>query len=267
MVVSDVCSIFVGAYFVIRDQMTLGSFIAFMNAFWRSATTLISIFSQWAELHGHSATVDRLAAFLNEPVREPAAGVGHAVSAADISFSYGTEPVLTNFSTEIRPGERVLILGRNGSGKTTLANVLCGHLLPSQGKLRLPSKIGAVTLPVAFPPLPVRDLPIDPAFLRTFGVDGPDVLSALPETLSAGQQQKLALGLAISEDADLYVLDEPLANLDAASRATAIQEILRATEGRMLIMIVHDADELRSAFDRVVVLGEGFPHRAPETAL
>ncbi|MBR7552398.1 hypothetical protein KC220_28035, partial [Mycobacterium tuberculosis] len=44
MVISDVCSIFVGALFVFRQQMTLGSFIAFMNAFWRSATTLIGIF-------------------------------------------------------------------------------------------------------------------------------------------------------------------------------------------------------------------------------
>ncbi len=46
MVISDVCSIFVGALFVFRQQMTLGSFIAFMNAFWRSATTLIGIFKK-----------------------------------------------------------------------------------------------------------------------------------------------------------------------------------------------------------------------------
>jgi ATP-binding cassette subfamily B protein len=51
-------------------------------------------------------------------------------------------------------------------------------------------------------------------------------------------------------------LDEPLANLDTTSRALAASEIFRRTEGRMLVMIMHNADELMPKFDRIHVLGE-----------
>jgi ATP-binding cassette subfamily B protein len=255
MVISDVCSIFVGALFVFRKQMTIGSFIAFMNAFWRSATTLIGIFQQWAELQSHSATVNRLVAFLQQRPGRPQYRVGSAVCATAVSYGYGAEPILSNFSMRVAPGTRALIVGQNGSGKTTLANILAGYLTPSAGQLELPARISAVTLPVQFPPLTVRALRVDPELLALFQIDQSDILEAYPDQLSAGQQQKLSLALALAQDADLYVLDEPLANLDLASRAIAMAEIWRRTEGRTLVMIMHGAGEYTTMFDQVQTLG------------
>lgn len=256
MVISDACSIFVGALFVFRNQMTLGSFIAFMNAFWRSATTLMEIFRQWAELHAHSATIDRLVAFMHEGKATPGHAAGGAVCATAISYSYAADPVISGFSMQVQAGQRALIVGHNGSGKTTLANILSGFLAPSAGTLTLPARISAVTLPLQFPPVTVRELDVDGALLALLRIDGAGLLDAFPDQLSAGQQQKLALALALSHDADLYVLDEPLANLDMASRALAMGEIERRTRGRILVMIMHGADEYRSMFDQVHVLGE-----------
>jgi len=255
MVISDVCSIFVGAYFVFRNRLTLGSFIAFMNAFWRSATTLIFIFNKLAELHGYSATINRLVSFINDKPHVPYHVIGNELSATVISYSYDAKPILTDLSMGLKPGESCLILGKNGTGKTTLANILCGHLSPTSGRLELPARISGVTLPLHFPPTQVRELPIDGELLSIFGLDEPDVLDAKPDHLSAGQQQKIALGLALTLDADLYVLDEPLANLDSSSRALAMREIQRRTRGRMLVMIMHKADEYRSIFSHVHLLG------------
>jgi ATP-binding cassette subfamily B protein len=78
------------------------------------------------------------------------------------------------------------------------------------------------------------------------------VKAARPDFLSAGQQQKLAIAMAISTDADLYVLDEPFANLDTESRRLMLDEILERTRGGMLAMVVHDAANYSKLFDRTV---------------
>lgn len=262
MVISDVCSIFVGAVLVFYWRMTLGSFIAFMNAFWRSATALIAIFSQWAELHGYSAVIDRLTSFMSEQLAVPNYRIGDEVSAKGISYAYAAEQVLSDVSIDLKLGERVLIVGKNGTGKTTLANILSGHLPPSAGQLVLPARISSVTLPIQFPPAQVRELPVDLDLLARLGCEERALLDTEPALLSAGQQQKVALALALSRDADLYVLDEPLANLDDPSRKAAMREIQARTRGCMLIMIMHNADEYVSVFDRVHRLGS---ETAPST--
>ena len=61
--------------------------------------------------------------------------------------------------------------------------------------------------------------------------------------LSAGQKARLALALALSRDADLYVLDEPLANLDAGAKEYFLNKILERTEGKSLILISHEKVE------------------------
>ena len=255
MNISDVCSIFVGGFLVFRKQMTIGSFIGFMNAFWRAATTLMSIFNDWAELHGLSATVDRLADFMKKnPTPTIITRTGTSVVARDISYAYGKNDVLSDFSMLVNPGERALIIGDNGSGKTTLANVLAGDLAPTRGELTLPYSVSPITLPLNFPPLSVKELPIDTTLLRRFALDTSEIREAWPEHLSAGQQQKVALCLALSHEADLYVLDEPLANLDTASKDLAMQEILDRTKGKMLIMILHDAESYKPKFDQILEL-------------
>jgi ATP-binding cassette subfamily B protein len=254
MVISDVCSIFVGGFLVLRNQLTLGSFIAFMNAFWRAATTLISIFNVWAELHGYIAIIDRISAF-TERSRDPVNhDVDNRVDARAITFAYGEAPVVNDFSFAMEPGERALILGENGAGKTTLANILSGLLSQSEGLLTLPAAISAMTLPVRFPPTTVQELPVDRNLLSTLGVASQAILNSRPDELSAGQQQKIAIALTLSKEADLYILDEPLSNLDKSSSELAMKAILERTQGKMLAVIMHNAEPYKSLFDRIVFI-------------
>ena len=80
------------------------------------------------------------------------------------------------------------------------------------------------------------------------------MLEAFADELSAGQQQKLAVSLALSQDADLYVIDEPLANLDPESRDTAINLILERTkeEDPGPGDAWHSREEYHKLFDRVI---------------
>ncbi|WP_414577947.1 ABC transporter transmembrane domain-containing protein [Stenotrophomonas sp. FR024] len=253
MVLSDVCSIFVGALFVFQKKMTFGSFIAFMNAFWRAATTLIAIFKNWAELKSYGATVHRVSGFL-ELRKSSEFKYSESVIADRLSFSFGQTSVLRNVSTVIDRGRRVLVTGDNGSGKTTLANILARHLLPTAGSLSLPARISSSTLPLAFPPLAIKDLGVDAELLKTLAVFSSEILEAYPDQLSAGQQQKVALAMALSKKADLYVLDEPLANLDAGIQRIAMDMIMTITKGKILIMIMHGGSEYRNLFDTTLAL-------------
>ena len=101
----------------------------------------------------------------------------------------------------------------------------------------------------------MRDLGADPVLLARLGMDGDGIADSLPETLSAGQQQKIALAMVLGEDADLYILDEPVANLDTASREIAMDAIFARSHGRMLVMIMHGAEAYRARFDHVHELG------------
>lgn len=251
MVVSDFFSMLVGALFVLRGVLTFGAYLAFVNAFWRAVTTLMQIFKSAPDFHSLGVIVTRIMSFLSGSAAVYHR-IGNSASASHIEFSYGNTPVLQDFSLQLSPGEKAVIVGANGCGKTTLAHILSGYLAPSKGEVILPERISSVTLPISFPPLKVRDLLATSDLLTTFSLGDPALLEAAADELSAGQQQKLALLLALSQEADLYVIDEPLANLDLESRSIAMNLILERTREKTLILIMHGSEEYHPLFDRVI---------------
>jgi ABC-type bacteriocin/lantibiotic exporter with double-glycine peptidase domain len=251
MVMSDFLSMFVGALFVLRGTLTFGGYLAFVNTFWRAVTTLMQLFNRTADFNSYGAIIERIAAFLSIP-KDVYYRTGQVPSVSNLDFSYDGKPILKDFSLQLAPGEQVVIVGPNGSGKTTLANILSGYLAPSQGDIVLPKRISSVTLPITFPPLKVKDLVSDTNLLTAFRLRDQAVLDAFADELSAGQQQKLALSLALSQEADLYVIDEPLANLDPESRDTAINLILERTKEKNLILVMHGSEEYHKLLDRVI---------------
>jgi ATP-binding cassette subfamily B protein len=251
MVMSDFLSMFVGALFVLRGSLTFGGYLAFVNTFWRAVTTLMQLFNRMAEFNTYGVIIERIASFLNIP-KDVYYRTGQNPSVSNLEFSYDGKPILKDFSLQLSPGEQVVIVGPNGSGKTTLANILSGYLAPSHGDIVLPERISSVTLPITFPPLKVKDLVSDTNLLSAFRLRDQAVLDAFADELSAGQQQKLALSLALSQEADLYVIDEPLANLDPESRDTAINLILERTKEKNLILVMHGSEEYHKLLDRVI---------------
>jgi ATP-binding cassette subfamily B protein len=254
MVLSDFLSMFVGALFVFRGELTFGGYLAFVNTFWRAVTTLMQLFNKLADFHTFNTITKRIASFLSAP-EKAYYRTGLSPSVKNISFSFSDNQILNDFSLHLTPGEKIVVVGPNGSGKTTLANIFSGYLAPSQGEVVLPQKISSVTLPILLPPLRVRDLIGDTALLSAFKLQDRSMLESFADELSAGQQQKLAIALALSQEADLYVIDEPLANLDPETRVLAINLMLERTREKTLILVMHGSEEYHPLFDRVIRIG------------
>lgn len=251
MVISDFLSLFVGALLVLKGALTFGAYLAFVNSFWRAVNTLMQLLKGVPDFHNFGVAIMRMKIFLASSIVKYHQ-TSSLLSASNLRFSYGSGFVLKDFSLQLTRGERIVLVGPNGCGKTTLANILSGYLAPTHGSVSLPETIGSVTLPISFPPLKVKDLPCDAYIRHTFSLSDQGLLETFADELSAGQQQKLAISLALSQDADLYIIDEPLANLDPESKVIAINLMLQKTEGKTLIVVMHGSEQFHHLFDRVV---------------
>ena len=171
----------------------------------------------------------------------------------DVRKSYGEgEFALEVEGGEIRENEVLGIVGPNGIGKSTFAKLLAGRLDPDEGT------VGA-DLDVSYKPQYVEiDQPMRvDAFLRSitddFGTSYWNTEIARPlqlervmeqtlTDLSGGERQRVAIAACLSEDADLYLLDEPSAHLDVEQRVLATRAIRRYTEAHDATALVVDHD-------------------------
>jgi putative ABC transport system ATP-binding protein len=208
------------------------------------------------------------------------------------SFGHGAAEVkaLDDANLRLDPGELALIIGPSGSGKTTLLMIAGAMLTASTGEVylrgtplsrRKPRQLADIRLMRIgfvfqsfnlFPALNALDNVALPASLA--GVGGrkrrkraAEVLERLglggrmhhlPEQLSAGEKQRVALGRALINDPPLLLADEPTANLDSVSgrNVLALFREIAASEGRAVLVVTHDARIIEQG-DRVMHLVDG----------
>ncbi len=251
MNISDFLSILVGAFLVLKGKLGFGGYLAFVTAFWRAMTGISDFFKPLGELNRSLSIINRLYKF-EKAEKTNYYVIGENVILENIHFSYNNVYVFRGFSMKIEKGEKILIEGANGSGKTTLANILSGFLKPSEGRVTLPSSISSYTLPWYFPLMKIKELHIKEDILNKLGLA--QYKEKYPDELSAGLKQRLAIGLVLSLDAQLYIFDEPLANLDKNSSPLVMDMIFEKTKGKTLIVIMHKGEEWSSFFDKIVNL-------------
>lgn len=196
----------------------------------------------------------------------------------DLFFSYDDAPILQRVHLQIQKGEFIGIMGPNGGGKTTLLKLLLGFLKPSFGAVSVKGKLGYV--PQAH--RTDRDFPITLYELvllgalstTTFWGTYPKEIKAKADALinqlglaphkhkvfgalSGGLAQRTLLARSLLSDPDLLLLDEPTANIDAASSAV-IFRLLETLKGKKTILLVtHDLRTVIEKVDRVLcVQGE-----------
>ncbi|CAO3411803.1 ABC transporter, ATP-binding protein (cluster 1, maltose/g3p/polyamine/iron); ABC transporter, ATP-binding protein (cluster 10, nitrate/sulfonate/bicarbonate) [Azospirillum largimobile] len=210
----------------------------------------------------------------------PPGGAAFHVDGVDFAYD-GAHPMFRSLALTARPGEFVALLGPSGCGKTTLLNLLSGFLPPDSGRITIDGETVTPEMPALgyvfqspqlFPWLNVLD---NVRFgLRMAGrlpdADQRDkALAALalvgleagagkfPHQLSGGMQQRVALARALVLEPRLLLMDEPFAALDAITRATLNEELLRLCGrlGQTVLFITHDVEEAVFLADRVVLLG------------
>jgi ATP-binding cassette subfamily F protein uup len=186
------------------------------------------------------------------------------IEADRIAKAYDGRPIVSDFSTRIRRGDRIGIIGPNGTGKTTLLNMLTGALAPDAGTVRLGTGLAIATLEQSRESL----APTATVAEALTGGDGDTVMIGgqprhvigymkdflfAPEqarsplsALSGGERGRLMLARALAKPSNLLVLDEPTNDLDLET-LDVLEEMLADYAGTILL-ISHDRDFL----DRVV---------------
>jgi NitT/TauT family transport system ATP-binding protein len=199
----------------------------------------------------------------------------------DLYFSYSDElSIYDGLDIEIPAGEFVAILGPSGCGKTTLLNLLSGFFQPDDGSVLLRGNEIAPEDPhfgyvfqtaTLFPwltavenvefglrmyneltPKQRRDKAM--TYLDMVGLSGFE--DYLPARLSGGMQQRVSLARTLVLEPHLLLMDEPFAALDAITRETMNDELLKLWDklGQTVVFITHDIDESIYLSDRIIVL-------------
>lgn len=198
----------------------------------------------------------------------------------------GRFPALAGVDLDVAPGERVLLSGGNGAGKTTLLRLVAGLVPVHQGEAevlgtdlvrdrqshrRRVGFVGQETF--AYDDLTVREnirfatraagIPARAADEALEALELARLADIRHGRLSTGQRRRLSLAVAVARQADLYLLDEPHAGLDAAGRAF-LDDFLATTTaaGRSVVVASHELELVRPAVDREVVLTNGQAHGA-----
>ena len=213
----------------------------------------------------------------------------------NVSFAYpGSEKwVLSNVSFHFNPGERIALVGENGAGKTTLVKLLARLYDPTAGRILLDGidlrdydvdelrhEIGVIFQDyMRYDMLVSENIGVgrieevrNEARLKSSAEKSlaASVVKGLPNQyhqmlgrrfeggidLSTGQWQKMALARAYMRDAQILILDEPTASLDARAEFEVYQRFVDLTAGKMAVLISHRFSTVRMA-DRILVLEEG----------
>lgn len=184
---------------------------------------------------------------------------------------------LNGLNLTLKRGRIVGLLGPNGSGKTTLIKILNGLLVPTEGEVLINgNKPGAQTKArVSY--LPERTyfsnsmkvselLTYFKDFYEDFRVErAKEMLGSLNidenariKTLSKGTREKVQLILVMSRDADLYILDEPIAGVDPAARDYIIRTIItNYNENATVLLSTHLISDIENILDEVIFIKEG----------
>jgi manganese/zinc/iron transport system ATP- binding protein len=207
-----------------------------------------------------------------------------ALAVRDLTVAYGEKPALWDVDLDIEPGTLTAVVGPNGAGKSTLLKAALGLVPKVAGSVQvfgvpMPAAVGRVAY------VPQRsavdwDFPtdvLDVAMMGTYrklgwfrrpgkaerawtmeclGVMGiADLSRRQISELSGGQQQRVFLARALVQDPDLFLLDEPLAGVDATTEEKVLELFGKLrSQGKTVVVVHHDLETVREVFDRAVLL-------------
>jgi multiple sugar transport system ATP-binding protein len=211
--------------------------------------------------------------------------VASSVELKAVEKRFGTFQAVRAVSLAIEPGEFAVFVGPSGCGKSTLLRLLAGLETPSEGSIHIgerdvthvhPSQRGIAMVFQSYALYPHMSVAQNMAFgleirglkrdeIRAKVARAADILQLTelldrkPRALSGGQRQRAAIGRAIVREPEVFLLDEPLSNLDAALRGQVRVELARlhARLGTTMIYVTHDQVEAMTLASKIIVMNGG----------
>lgn len=183
---------------------------------------------------------------------------------------HGSSTVLDGISLQVKPGEKVGILGRNGSGKSTLIRLISGAERPTSGSI---TRGMGVSWPLAFGGAfqgSLTGLDNLRFICRVYGTTADDKIEYVQDfselgkylrepvkTYSSGMRARLAFAISMVIEFDCYLIDEIIAVGDTRFHAKCQQELFEKRQDRAKIIVSHQADVIRSLCKTIFVLDNG----------
>jgi len=288
--------IWYGGYGVIRGESTPGTFFSFMTAVLLLYPPVKKMTKLNNAIQHGLAAVDRVFDILETEtdIREPERPVPlppppHRIVFDNVSFTYNpAEPVLKSIHLEVRPGERLGIVGTSGGGKTSLVNLIPRFYDVTTGAVRidgidirqvrlqdLRKRIAIVTQEpilfndtirtnIAYGRPDATDAEIVRAaeaayiydFIRQLPKGFDTVIGELGSRLSGGQKQRMCIARALLKDAPILILDEATSALDTEAEGLVQKALQNLMKGRTSFVIAHRLSTIIDA-DRIIVLAGG----------
>ena len=208
-----------------------------------------------------------------------------SLSIHNLHKSFGQTPVLNGIEIDATQGEFLVLLGASGCGKSTLLHCIAGLEPITSGEIFIKEKAVQDLLPAdrnvamvfqnyaLYPTMTVaRNITFGlecsgaskaeqhDALQRVSGLlKIQDLLDRKPRQLSGGQRQRVAIGRSLVRNPDLFLMDEPMSNLDARLRLEMRSELrsLHASLGATMVFVTHDQTEAMSLATRVAVMDQG----------
>src|SRR5262245_11585298 len=285
----------VGAYLVIRQELTAGGMIAASIMMGRALAPIETAIANWRSFVAARQSIRRLSeALTRAAARRAATALSKPERRLDVEqvtvlAPGGTAPIVAGVYFSVKAGEALGIIGPSGAGKTSLVRTLVGVWRPANGSVRLDGAeldqwdpellgkhVGFISQTVELFDGTVSEniarMDIAPdanAVLRAAAAAGAhDMILRLPSgydtrigeggvALSGGQRQRVALARALYGDPFLVVLDEPNSNLDNEGDAALHQAILGLkSRGAIVVLIAHRPSAL-AVCDRILLLANG----------
>jgi PrtD family type I secretion system ABC transporter len=284
-----------GAYLVIRQEVTVGAMIAASIMMGRALAPIETAIANWRGFVAARQSIARLSEALTRAApKRTATALPKPARSLDVEQVTvvppgGTASIVADVRFRLRSGDALGIIGPSGAGKTSLVRALVGIWRPAKGNVRLDGAaldqwdpellgqhVGFISQTVELFDGTISEniarmsvAPDADAVLRAARAAGAhDMILRLPsgydtpigeggEALSGGQRQRIALARALYGDPFLIVLDEPNSNLDSEGEAVLLQAIARVkARGAIVILIAHRATVL-SVCNHMLVLANG----------
>ena len=288
--------VWLGGHRVIDGELSAGDLTSFFLYTFIVAGAFSDLAGLWGSLQRAAGATDRLFAVIDTvpEIRSPEhpkplpAGKG-AITLDHVTFAYPSrhgQPVLSEVSLAIQPGEVVALVGPSGAGKTTILSLLFRFYDVDRGRITLEGTdirdLSLAELRRCFA-MVAQEPVLFSGSIRdniAYGVAGPvtheeseaaatdafahDFLAGFPDgddtiigergtKLSGGQKQRVALARALRANPRVLILDEATSNLDAESEAAVQAALARLMEDRTTIVVAHRLSTVRDA-DRIVVI-------------
>ncbi|NUN47513.1 MAG: metal ABC transporter ATP-binding protein [Candidatus Brocadiae bacterium] len=226
-----------------------------------------------------------------DPAPVPAIDIQH------LTVSYGPRPALLDVTLSVEPGRLVGIIGPNGSGKSTLIKAILGFVPRDFGTVRVfgqpveeargriayvpqrgsvdwdfPVTVGEVAMMGRYGRIPFWRNPAEEDHRAVAEalelVKMSDFRKRQIGQLSGGQQQRVFMARALAQGADILLLDEPFAGVDAATERSLLEVLGRAREaGRTLLVVHHDLATAARHFERLILLNQRLYAYGPPAAV